>query len=141
MAGRWEGGGSPPIARVIRMIETESIEDENGVPFLVIYGISGNTHRFWSLTNASRRAAARPVTPAPTTTRSARHLDRLRRTRSERNADEAQRALAKLAAVCADPSANTMPHILDAVNAWCSVGEIMSTMSSEFGEYRESVVV
>ncbi len=70
-----------------------------------------------------------------------RHLDRLRRTRSERNADEAQRALAKLATVCADPSANTMPHILDAVNAWCSVGEIMSTMSSEFGEYRESVVV
>jgi methylmalonyl-CoA mutase N-terminal domain/subunit len=70
-----------------------------------------------------------------------RHMDRLRRTRSERNADEAQRALAKLATVCADPSANTMPHILDAVNAWCSVGEIMSTMSSEFGEYRESVVV
>ncbi len=37
------------------MIETPDIEDENGVPFLVIYGISGNTHRFWSLTNASRR--------------------------------------------------------------------------------------
>ena len=71
----------------------------------------------------------------------ARHLERLRRARSERNADEAQRALAKLAAVCADPSANTMPYLLDAVNAWCSVGEIMSTMSSEFGEYRESVVV
>ncbi len=53
-----------------RMIETESIEDENGVPFPVIYGTSGNTHRFWSLTNASRRAAARPVTPVPTTTQS-----------------------------------------------------------------------
>ncbi len=71
MADRREGGGSPPNARVVRMIETESIEDENGVPFLVIYGISGNTHRFWSLTNASRRAAARAVTPAPTTTQSA----------------------------------------------------------------------
>ena len=71
----------------------------------------------------------------------ARHIERLRRTRSDRNADEAQRTLAKLAAACADSSANTMPHILDAVNAWCSVGEIMGTMSSEFGEYRESVVV
>ena len=71
----------------------------------------------------------------------ARHMERLRRTRSERNADEAQRALAKLAAACADSSANTMPHILDAVNAWCTVGEIMGTISSEFGEYRESVVV
>ncbi len=69
--GRPVGGGwQPPIARVIRMIETESIEDENGVPFPVIYGTSGNTHRFWSLTNASRRAAARPVTPVPTTTQS-----------------------------------------------------------------------
>ncbi len=51
------GGWQPPIARVIRMFETESIEDENGVPFLVIYGICGNTHRFWSPTNASRRSA------------------------------------------------------------------------------------
>ena len=65
----------------------------------------------------------------------------MRRTRSERNADEAQRALAKLTSVCADPTANTMPHILDAVNAYCSVGEIMGAMSAAFGEYRESVVV
>jgi hypothetical protein len=30
------------------------------VPFLVIYGISGNTHRFWSLESARRVLGYRP---------------------------------------------------------------------------------
>ncbi|MCZ6545775.1 MAG: methylmalonyl-CoA mutase family protein [Chloroflexi bacterium] len=71
----------------------------------------------------------------------ARHLERLRQTRAERNADEAQAALAKLANACADPTANTMPHLLDAASALCTVGEIMGTLSKEFGEHRETVVV
>ena len=40
--------------QVVRMVETENIADTNGVPFLIAYGISGNTHRFWSLTSARR---------------------------------------------------------------------------------------
>lgn len=39
---------------VIKSLETEDIRDENGVPFQVFFGISGNTHRFWSLDNARR---------------------------------------------------------------------------------------
>ncbi|MCY3684234.1 MAG: NAD(P)-dependent oxidoreductase [Gemmatimonadetes bacterium] len=39
---------------VIKSIETENIEDENGVPFQVFFGISGNTHRFWNIDNARR---------------------------------------------------------------------------------------
>jgi hypothetical protein len=42
------------VQQAVRMVETESIADENGVPFLIVYGISGNTHRFWSLGNARR---------------------------------------------------------------------------------------
>lgn len=38
----------------IRSIEAPSIENEHGVPFQIFYGISGNTHRFWSITNAQR---------------------------------------------------------------------------------------
>ncbi|MBX6770940.1 MAG: NAD(P)-dependent oxidoreductase [Chloroflexi bacterium] len=38
----------------IRAIETEDIRDENGIPFLIVYGISGNSHRFWSIANAQR---------------------------------------------------------------------------------------
>jgi UDP-glucose 4-epimerase len=48
------------VQQAVRMIEAEDIEDENGVPFLVIYGISGNTHRFWSLTNAFRKIGYEP---------------------------------------------------------------------------------
>jgi NAD+ dependent glucose-6-phosphate dehydrogenase len=37
-----------------RAIETPRIEDEHGVPWLVVYGISGNTRAFWSLESARR---------------------------------------------------------------------------------------
>ena len=40
------------VQQAIRMVETEHIADEHGVPFLIVYGISGNTHRFWSIANA-----------------------------------------------------------------------------------------
>jgi nucleoside-diphosphate-sugar epimerase len=38
----------------IKSIETEHIEDSNGVPFQIFYGVSGNTHNFWSIANARR---------------------------------------------------------------------------------------
>jgi NAD+ dependent glucose-6-phosphate dehydrogenase len=43
------------VQQVLRMVEAENIEDENGIPFLVVYGISGNTHRFWSIVNAREK--------------------------------------------------------------------------------------
>jgi hypothetical protein len=46
--------------QAIRMVETEDIRDENGVPFLIVYGISGNTHRFWSLASAKRKIGYAP---------------------------------------------------------------------------------
>lgn len=46
--------------QAIRMVETEDIRDEHGVPFLIVYGISGNTHRFWSLANAREKIGYRP---------------------------------------------------------------------------------
>ena len=42
------------VQLVVKSIETENIEDENGIPFQIFYGISGNTHRFWSIANARR---------------------------------------------------------------------------------------
>ena len=38
----------------IKSIETEDIRDELGVPFQIFYGVSNNTHAFWSITNARR---------------------------------------------------------------------------------------
>ncbi len=37
-----------------RAADTPDIEDEHGVPWLVVYGISGNTRAFWSLETARR---------------------------------------------------------------------------------------
>ena len=38
----------------IKSIETEDIGDEEGVPFQVFYGISGNSQAFWSIVNARK---------------------------------------------------------------------------------------
>ena len=48
------------VQQAIRMVETESIVDEHGVPFLIVYGISGNTHRFWSIANARTKIGYAP---------------------------------------------------------------------------------
>jgi hypothetical protein len=38
----------------VRSIEAPSIEDEHGIPFQAVYGISNNARAFWSLVNARR---------------------------------------------------------------------------------------
>jgi nucleoside-diphosphate-sugar epimerase len=38
----------------IKSIETEDIRDEQGVPFQIVYGISGNNQAYWGLANARR---------------------------------------------------------------------------------------
>jgi hypothetical protein len=43
------------VQQAIRMVEAENIADEHDVPFLIVYGISGNTHRFWSLAGARQK--------------------------------------------------------------------------------------
>jgi len=48
------------VQQAIRMVETEDIKDEHGIPFLIVYGISGNTHRFWSLASAKAKIGYEP---------------------------------------------------------------------------------
>ena len=38
----------------VKSIEAPNIEDEHGVPFQIFYGVSGNTHNFWSIANARK---------------------------------------------------------------------------------------
>ncbi len=42
------------VQRFVKSIETENIEDENGIPFQIFYGISDNSHKFWSIANARK---------------------------------------------------------------------------------------
>ncbi len=43
-----------------KAIDTPNIEDQRGIPWLVVYGISDNTRAFWSLTNAREVLDYRP---------------------------------------------------------------------------------
>ena len=43
-----------------KAIETPDIENEHGVPWQVVYGISNNTRAFWSLTSARRALGYEP---------------------------------------------------------------------------------
>jgi methylmalonyl-CoA mutase, N-terminal domain len=70
-----------------------------------------------------------------------RHLERLHCVRRERDQHRAQNALDRLAAVCADENANTMPAIIEAVEAYCTLGEICGVLRRVFGEYKETVFV
>jgi len=67
-------------------------------------------------------------------------LERLARLRAGRDAGEVERCMAKLEAA-ATGGENLMPHILDAVKAYATVGEICSRLKRVFGEYREQPVL
>ena len=56
-----------------------------------------------------------------------REYQRLARLRSERDNDRATRSLAALRDACGGKE-NLMPHILEAVNAYCTLGEICGVM-------------
>ncbi len=38
----------------VKSIEAPDIDNEHGVPFQIFYGVSGNTHNFWSIANARK---------------------------------------------------------------------------------------
>jgi methylmalonyl-CoA mutase N-terminal domain/subunit len=60
---------------------------------------------------------------------------KLGKLRAERNADAARTALDRVEAAARDES-NLMPTIVDAVRAWCTLGEISDAMRRVFGEYQ-----
>ncbi|HEX6507236.1 MAG TPA: methylmalonyl-CoA mutase family protein [Chloroflexota bacterium] len=67
-------------------------------------------------------------------------IARIRQLRSERGADRVHSTLEKLSAATARDE-NLMPHILDAVRAYATVGEISDAMEVELGTYREPAFV
>jgi methylmalonyl-CoA mutase, N-terminal domain len=65
---------------------------------------------------------------------------RLRALRGRRDSARTRAALAEVERRAAN-SENLMPAILDAVEAWATVGEISDSLRRVFGEYTESVVI
>ncbi len=66
-------------------------------------------------------------------------LAALQRVRRERDAGRLDQALARLKAAAAGRD-NTMPHILEAVRAYGTVGEISGALKEVFGAYQENSV-
>jgi methylmalonyl-CoA mutase N-terminal domain/subunit len=67
-------------------------------------------------------------------------VDRLRAVRASRDAARASAALARVGEV-ARSSDNLVPAILEAVEAYATVGEISDALRDVFGEYEEAVTV
>jgi methylmalonyl-CoA mutase N-terminal domain/subunit len=65
---------------------------------------------------------------------------RLRATREKRDADRFGRSIASLVDA-ARTGRNLMPHIVEAVRSYASVGEICSALKPVFGEYREQTIL
>jgi methylmalonyl-CoA mutase N-terminal domain/subunit len=64
-----------------------------------------------------------------------RQRAKLEALRAERDSSAAERALARLRAA-AEGEENTMPPIIEAVHAYCTLGEICGAMREVFGEYK-----
>ena len=67
----------------------------------------------------------------------ARQRKRLSEVRADRNADAVAAALARVRADAADPEVNLMPALIDAVNVYASLGELMGAMGEVFGRHVE----
>ena len=61
-------------------------------------------------------------------------LDRLSQLKITRNMDEVKKVLTDLKKTAAGDG-NLLPHIIDAVKAHATLGEISDTLREEFGEY------
>ncbi len=70
-----------------------------------------------------------------------RQLKRLANVKHDRSDAEVSSTLAAVTAAAADPAANTMPVILDAVRAYATVGEIVGALEAEFGRWTEPLSI
>jgi methylmalonyl-CoA mutase N-terminal domain/subunit len=69
-----------------------------------------------------------------------RKISRLTEIKRTRDQEQVGATLERLARTAADSSANLMPATIDAVKANASMGEIVKSLESRFGRYRETPV-
>jgi methylmalonyl-CoA mutase, N-terminal domain len=70
----------------------------------------------------------------------ARQIERLNDLRRARDGREVARCLSELETACRNGK-NVMPYLLDAVNAYCTLGEMCDVMRDVFGVYQEAATV
>jgi methylmalonyl-CoA mutase N-terminal domain/subunit len=70
-----------------------------------------------------------------------RHLDRLARTRATRDAAAHAAAMRRLDDEARRGDVNLMPAIVEAVEAYATIGEMCGVLRGVYGEYREPLAV
>ena len=70
----------------------------------------------------------------------ARQLDRLAEVKRTRSASDVRTKLAALATAAAEEDDNLMPHLVECAKAYCTVGEMVEVLKSEWGEFQQPVV-
>ena len=65
---------------------------------------------------------------------------RLNQVRKTRDNGRVGQTLDRLRIAC-EGTENTMPHIMECVHAYATLGEIVGVMKKVFGEYQESTVI
>jgi methylmalonyl-CoA mutase N-terminal domain/subunit len=71
----------------------------------------------------------------------ARQLKRLDQVRHDRDQAAVDAALARLAVDAADPELNLMPALIDTVETYATLGEIMHTLGTVFGRHTETPTI
>jgi methylmalonyl-CoA mutase N-terminal domain/subunit len=69
-----------------------------------------------------------------------RQLDRLAAVKRDRSGADVERVLKDLQTAAEQPDVNLMPLLVEAVEAYATVGEITSALRDVWGEYRQPVV-
>jgi len=69
-----------------------------------------------------------------------RQLDRLAEVKAWRNGDDVRRVLKDLQTAAEQPDVNLMPLLIEAVEAYATVGEITQALRDVWGEYRQPAV-
>lgn len=70
---------------------------------------------------------------------SARVIDKFERLRDSRNDEEAAKSLAALEKAAANDKENLMPYLVDCCHAYATVGEMVATLKTQWGEFEEPV--
>jgi methylmalonyl-CoA mutase N-terminal domain/subunit len=71
----------------------------------------------------------------------ARQLKRLDQVRHDRDQAAVDAALSRLAVDAADPEINLMPTLIDTVGTYATLGEIMHTLGTVFGQHTETPTI
>jgi methylmalonyl-CoA mutase N-terminal domain/subunit len=69
-----------------------------------------------------------------------RQLDRLAEVKASRHGDDVRRVLKEVQTAAEQPDVNLMPLLVEAVEAYATVGEITQALRDVWGEYRQPVV-